>query len=115
LKILNEEEKEKKLLAFRDAFSDPAKHYEGWLAQADRLIKIKLNGRASQPNKAQDIVNEIIEKVINGKRTWDMDRVPDINKFMYMQIRSVADNKLNKEKKLYHQKHITEKTTASIR
>lgn len=100
MKILNEEEKEKKILAFRDAFSDPAKPYEDWLAQADRLIKIKLNGRASQPNKAEDIVYEIIEKVIDGVRAWDMKRVPDINKFMYMQIRSVVDNKFNKEKKL---------------
>ena len=100
MKILNEEEKERKIKAYQNAFSDPAKPYEGWLAQADRLIKIKLNGRASQPYKAEDIVYEIIEKVINGKRTWDMDRVPDINKFMYVQIRSVVDNKFNKEKKL---------------
>ena len=100
MKILNEEEKERKIKAFQNAFSDPAKPYEGWLAQADRLIKIKLNGRASQPNKAEDIVYEIIEKVIDGVRAWDMKRVPDINKFMYMQIRSVVDNKFNKEKKL---------------
>jgi len=100
LKILNEEEKERKIKAFQNAFSDPCAPYNEWLAHADKLIGLKLNGRASQPYKAEDIVNEIIEKVIDGVRTWDMDRVTDINKFMYMQILSVVDNKFNKEKKL---------------
>ena len=100
MKISNEEEKEKKLLAFRDAFSDPANAYGAWLEQADKLIKIKLNGRASQPYSAADIVNEIISKVIDDVRAWDMERVPDINKFMYMQIRSVVDNKYRKERKI---------------
>jgi DNA-directed RNA polymerase specialized sigma24 family protein len=45
-------------------------------------------------------VNEIIVKVIDSVRAWDMDRVPDINKFMYMQILSVVDNKFQKEKRL---------------
>jgi len=100
LKINNEEEKERKIKAFQNAFSDRSEPYNEWLAHADKLIKIKLNGRASQPYKADDIVNEIIEKVIDGVRTWDMDRVPDINKFMYMQILSIVDNKCQKEKKL---------------
>jgi len=100
LKIKNEEEKERKIKAFQDAFSDPAKPYEEWLEHADKLIKIKLDGRASQPYKAEDIVNEIIVKVIDSVRAWDMDRVPDINKFMYMQILSVVDNKFQKEKRL---------------
>jgi RNA polymerase sigma factor (sigma-70 family) len=100
LKIINEEENEKKIKVFQNAFNDPSKPYEAWLEHADRLIKIKLNGRASQPYKAEDIINEIIEKVIDGKRSWDMDRVPDINKFMFMQILSVVDNKYKKEKNL---------------
>jgi hypothetical protein len=76
LKISNEEEKERKIKAFRGAFSDPTNPYEDWLDQADRLIKIKLNGRTSQPYKAEDIVNEIIVKVIDDVRAWDMDRCP---------------------------------------
>lgn len=100
MKISNEEEKERKIKAFQNAFSDPAKPYEEWLEHADKLIKIKLNGRASQPYKAGDIVNEIIEKVIDDVRAWDMERVPDINKFMYMQIRGVVDNKYHKERRI---------------
>ena len=80
LKISNEEEKEQKLKAFRDAYSNPADPYGDWLEHADKLIKIKLNGRASQLYSAADIVEEIIDKVLNDIRTWDMERVPDINK-----------------------------------
>ena len=100
LKISNEEEKDRKIKAFRDALSDPANPYEDWLEHADKLIKIKLNGRASQPYSAADIVGEIIVKVMDDIRTWDMERVPDINKFMYMQIRGVVDNKYQKERRL---------------
>ena len=100
MKISNEEEKEQKIKAFRDAFSDPANPFEKWLEHADKFIKIKLNGRASQPYSAADIVNEIIEKVIDGVRTWDMDRILDINKFMYVQIRGVVDNKYKKERNI---------------
>ena len=37
-----------------------SKPYEDWLAQADRIINIKLNDRISQPYNAADMVHEII-------------------------------------------------------
>lgn len=76
--------------------ADKAKVSE-WLNHADKFIKVYLNGN-SKLITAQDIVGDILIKMVDGKRKWDPKKV-NINAFMYNAIRSHVEGIAKKEKR----------------
>ncbi len=67
---------------------------KGWLVVADRYLKSYTKGIYERHWTAEDIVQELIEKILSGERNWDPETVPDFNKFMYTNIRSIVEGKL---------------------
>jgi RNA polymerase sigma factor (sigma-70 family) len=70
------------------------KALKGWLVVADRYLKFYSKGIYERHWTAEDIVYELIERILAGERKWDSERVPDFNKFMYSNIRSIVAGKL---------------------
>lgn len=77
--------------------SDKAKVKE-WLNHAHKFIRIYLNGN-SKMIRAEDIVGDILLKMVNGVRNWDQEKV-DINAFMYNSIRSHVAGIAKKENRM---------------
>lgn len=73
---------------FAKVFANNDKCLYGWLRLADNLLRSNFKGTRARHYKAEDVVREIMVRVMEGKRKWDIDRVPDINTFMIMQIKS---------------------------
>lgn len=67
---------------------------KGWLVVADRYLKSYTKGIYERHWTAEDIVQELIEKILSGERNWDPETVPDFNKFVYQNIRSIVGGKL---------------------
>jgi RNA polymerase sigma factor (sigma-70 family) len=67
---------------------------KGWLVVADRYLKSYTKGIYERHWTAEDIVQELIEKILSGERNWDPETVPEFNKFMYTNIRSIVEGKL---------------------
>lgn len=74
-----------------------------WISEADFQLYIRTRGCIARYTSGKDIVSEIIAGVISGRIIWDIERVPNINTFMYHQIRSFVSNIAKKEfHKLYN-------------
>ena len=43
---------------------------------------------------AEDIVQELITKILEGERNWDPERVPDFDQFIFRNIQSIIEGKL---------------------
>lgn len=84
-------------LSIQEIFlSDKAKVSE-WLSHAEKFLKLYMNGNR-ELIKAEDIVGDILIKMVDGKRNWNPAKV-DINAFMYNAIRSHVDGIAKKEKR----------------
>lgn len=70
-----------------------------WVKYAERLLTKYFNGKGARHFKPKDVVYEILIKLIEGKRKWDMKKVPEIDKLMCMLIKSFVYNLYSKEKK----------------
>lgn len=70
------------------------KEFKGWLVVADRYLKYYSKGIYERHLTAEDIVYELIEKILSGERNWDPEKTPNFNQFMYANIRSVVQGKL---------------------
>ena len=73
---------------------------KNWLVVADKYLKSYGNDKFERHWKAEDIVMELIRKMLEGKRVWNTEQCPDLNKFMYMNIRSIVDSKLKNRKRV---------------
>ena len=71
-----------------------------WLVVADRYLKSYNNDKFERHWTAEDIVNEVITKTLENKRKWIPKNVPDLDKFIFMTIRSVVDDKLGNRDKV---------------
>lgn len=68
-----------------------------WLNHAKKYIQLYLDG-SNKMITAEDIVGDILIKMVNGERNWNREKV-DINAFMYNSIRSHVEAIAKKEKR----------------
>jgi len=74
-----------------------------WISEADFQLYLRTRGCIARYTSGEDIVSEIVAGVMSGRIIWDMERVPNVNTFMYHQIRSYVSNIAKKEfNKLYN-------------
>lgn len=73
--------------------------YKKWLSFTVWQMKICFNRTKLQRFSAEDLIEDVIEKLIDGKRKWDKDKYPDLNKFMYRLICSHVKNLAKKKER----------------
>lgn len=81
------------------------KRYAKWLAHAQKMINIVSRKAPTMKNlSASDILNELIEKLYSGERSYDSECYPDFDFFINYGISSVAKNlsyHARKEKRIF--------------
>lgn len=82
---------------FSEIFRKKDYHLKLWISQAKFQLELKTRGRIARFTSGEDVVLEIISRVLSGIITWDTERVPNVNTFMYHQIRSNVSNLVKKE------------------
>ena len=75
-----------------------------WFVIANRYLKSYGNDKYERHWKAEDIVMELIGKILEGKRAWNIEQCPDLDKFVYMNIRSIVNAKLRNRKSVLPRK-----------
>jgi RNA polymerase sigma factor (sigma-70 family) len=75
-----------------DILQNDKELYGKWRDFASYLLERNFYGKGARHIKPEDIVNEVIAKVLTGKRKWDKKKVPNINTFMTMHIKSIISN-----------------------
>ncbi|MBK9097332.1 MAG: hypothetical protein IPM14_04255 [bacterium] len=83
--------------AFEKALNE--KKFADWTKQADILLKFSANGICVSHLGPEDIVSNIIKSVLDGTRTWDMDKVSSIDAYMMTAIKSEVWNAKQKSKR----------------
>lgn len=75
---------------------------------ADRYLKYYSRGKFERHWTANDILAELFTKILEGERNWDPEQVPDFNKFILQNIRSIVEGRFRYEtllKLLIHLNH----------
>ncbi len=91
--------KEKRINFFQELLEREPQRYRKWTTMAHKLIRVMRKSGTARHIEADDMVSQIIEKIINGKRYWDMDKV-NLDVFIYHCLRSEISNLLKKEEKM---------------
>ncbi len=71
-----------------------------WIGFADKRLLLKFPRGKQCAYSAVDVVKEVITDVLGGNRNWDIKKVPNINTFMFNQIRSKIWNIVRKRKRI---------------
>lgn len=87
---------------FEKAITNKDGSFEKWIQYSDKLLRLNFRGSSGRHYEAKDIVMEIMLKTIDGTRNWDMERVPSINAYMFMQIRNAVWNLRKREKSMVY-------------
>jgi len=74
------------------------KRIKRWIVVADRYLKSYGNDRFERHWKAEDIVQELITLILEGKRNWNPEKAPDLDQYIYLNILSIIDGKLRNRK-----------------
>ncbi len=74
---------------------------EGWIAKAEMLLKYEL-GKGESAYTGEDIISEIAAELMEGRRTWDMEKFPDLKSIMPMLIKSQVSNIVRREQRQVH-------------
>lgn len=83
---------------FENLHKEDPRHYMKWVGMADKLLLVQNSAHIAKHIEAQDIVQTVIEKIIDGKRVWDKNNI-SIDRMMYMNLMSEISNVLKKERK----------------
>jgi len=83
----------KAIAEITNAYKHNQKRSKSWINVAAKYLKLYSSNRFENHLTAPDIVMEIINKILNGERNWDHQKVPDFDKFMYSTIQSVVEGK----------------------
>lgn len=75
-------------------------HFKKWLVVADRYLKYYSNGKYERHLTAEDVVQELITKILEGKRNWNPEKQPDFDQFMFLNIRSIVEGKFRARNKV---------------
>jgi DNA-directed RNA polymerase specialized sigma24 family protein len=94
-----EHERDIILKEFTEIFQQKKSLFDSWCRYAQHLLN-NLGGKHARHYKPEDVVQELILSLIEGRRTWDREKVPDINTFVRINLRSIVSNLRDKEKNL---------------
>jgi len=86
-----------------NAYKDKSR-IKNWLVVADRYLKSYRNDKFERHWRAEDIVMELIGKILDGTRVWDPEKCADLDNFIYMNTRSIVDGKFKNRDKVLPQK-----------
>lgn len=81
-----------------DAFSIQLKRSKSWINVADKYLKFYRTNGSENHYTSEDIVMELIDKILSGERNWDPERVPDFDQYMFQNIQSLVEGKFRKRK-----------------
>jgi RNA polymerase sigma factor (sigma-70 family) len=71
-----------------------------WLAVAQRWIDFYGEKKFERHWTAEDIIQEMIIKILGNVRAYDPNNYEDFDKFVYLTIRSIVENKVGSRKKI---------------
>ena len=85
---------------FEKIFTSKSECYIIWLKVANDTLNKYFHGKRGRAYKAEDVVQEVILKIIDGTRKWNFIEYPDLTRFMIWNIKSFIHSLYKKEK--YH-------------
>ena len=85
---------------FEKIFTNRSECYDIWLKVASDTLNKYFHGKRGRAYKAEDVVQEVILKIIEGVRKWDFKEYPNLTQFMIWNIKSFIHSLYKKEK--YH-------------
>ena len=89
---------EKAIKEIETAFRNEQQRSKSWINVAGKYLKFYGSNGFENHYTAEDIVMELINKLLNGERNWDIEKVPDFDHFMYQNIQSIVEGKLRSRK-----------------
>ncbi len=84
---------------FENIFKFESTRLRKWIRFADKLLLNKTHGNFARCHTGECIVHQIIADTLQNDIAWDRTRVPDIDRFMIMYIKSRIISILKKERK----------------
>jgi len=73
--------------------------YDRLVFRANRMLKARLGNGHEKAMMGNDVVMELIEALYTGRRKWNREAMPDLEPWLYSQLRSAVSNTLKREKK----------------
>jgi len=89
------------LNALEEAFNNDPKLYIKLKYYALKSIRFYHRKDVIEDQTAEDVVNNVIEKIINGIRKWNPDKLPNIVNLILMTIVSYVRNAYKKKKNIH--------------
>lgn len=80
--------------AFEEAFTVKKHRLKRWLVVADRYLKFYGNDKFERHWTAEDILNEVITKVLTGERNYNPEKYKGVDDYIFKTIRSIVDNEV---------------------
>ena len=94
-----DENHDKKIKLIQNLFENELEKTKRLYEFADKILKLFSNGRVTCRTGA-DIINDIVEKLINGDRNWNLDDYPDAYMQIKYLIKSETSNFVLKERRM---------------
>jgi hypothetical protein len=86
--------------AFTKLYNDKNRNYKKLLFLADNALR-KFFGNRNISTNGQELIDKIIEDLLTGKRSWDIDKYPEAyDQILYIFEHSERLNLINKHKRL---------------
>jgi len=82
---------------FADVFKKRDHRLKLWIVEAEFHLRKKTEYDVVRHYTGEDIVLDIVTNILTGSIKWDIERVPNINTFMYNQIRGRVSNLTKRE------------------
>lgn len=86
--------------AFKEAFSTNKKRLERWTAVAQRYLDLYSKNKFERHWEAEDILMELIAKIMEGVRNYNPDKYKNADDFIYKSIRSIIDDELGNKNRV---------------
>jgi RNA polymerase sigma factor (sigma-70 family) len=86
--------------AFKEAFSTDKSRLKRWTTVAQRYLNLYGRNKYERHWEAEDILKELIAKIIEGKRNYDPEKYKNADDFIFKSIRSIVDDELRNRNKV---------------
>jgi RNA polymerase sigma factor (sigma-70 family) len=86
--------------AFKEAFSTDKNRLKRWTAVAERYLDLYGRNKYERHWEAEDILKELITKIIEGKRNYDPEKYKNADDFIFKSIRSIVDDELRNKNRV---------------
>lgn len=80
---------------FEDAFTSNKSRLKKWITYAAKLLDIYSNGKYERHWTPEDIIKEVITRVLEGKRKYNPDKYKSVDDFIFKTIRSLVDDEFS--------------------